>query len=73
MDPISVIKQVIVAKGLKKQAVANAMGLSPQQFSDLLAGRRLLRQSDIIKICDILNITPNILYGFNDKSTIEGG
>ncbi|MGN0181452.1 MAG: helix-turn-helix domain-containing protein [Candidatus Ornithomonoglobus sp.] len=64
MNPINVIKKVIFEKDLKKQAVAAAINLTPQQFSDLLSGRRLLRQEDIIPLCEALEISPNELYGF---------
>lgn len=66
MDPIMVIKMVIAEKGIKKQTVASAMHLTPQQFSDLLSGRRILRQTDVVNVCEALNITPNELYGFTE-------
>ncbi len=63
MDPIEIIKRVIFEKGLKKQAVAERMGITPQQFSDMLNKRRTIKYTDIVPICDALGITPNDLYG----------
>lgn len=64
MNPITVIERVIFEKGLKKQAVAARIGLTPQQFSDLLSERRALKSSDILPICEALDISPNELYGY---------
>lgn len=64
MNPITVIERVIFEKGLKKQAVAQQIGMTPQQFSDLLSGRRMLKSGDIMPICEALDISPNELYGY---------
>lgn len=64
MEPTRVIAKIIAERGLKKQTVAGQIGLTPQQFSDLLNGRRQLKQSDIIPICETLEISPNELYGY---------
>ncbi len=69
MNPIDVIERVIFEKGLKKQAVANRIGLSPQQFSELLHGRRAIKSSDILPICEALDISPNELYGYSKNAT----
>ena len=61
MNPIKVIEMVIVEKGLKKQAVAQKIGMTPQQFSDLLNGRRIMKVTDVIPICEALDISPNEL------------
>lgn len=64
MDPIKVIERTIFDKGLKKNAVADKLGWTPQQFSDLLARRRIIRSDDVIPLCDALDISPNELYGY---------
>ena len=66
MNPVDVIEKVIFEKGLKKNIVANKIGLTPQQFSDMLNGRRTIKSADIIPICEALEITPNELYGIRD-------
>lgn len=68
MKPIEIIENIIYKKGLKKSAVANRMGITPQQFSDMLNGRRTLKATDVIPICKALDITPNELYGIDNKS-----
>ena len=68
MNPIKVIERIIFEKELKKQVVAKRIGMTPQQFSDLLNGRRQLKQSDIIPICETLEISPNELYGYTQTA-----
>lgn len=58
------IKGIIAEKEIKKQTVAKKLGLSPSKFSDLLNGRRIIRGSDIIAICEALDISPNELFEY---------
>lgn len=69
MDPIIVIKRIIVEKDLKKQSVAQKIGLTRQQFSDLLNYRRGIKGTEVPLICNALEITPNELYGYSDDET----
>lgn len=64
MNPIEVIERTIFEKGLKKRAVAERIGLTPQQFSDLLNGRRAFKNTEVVPMCEALGITPNELYGY---------
>lgn len=65
MNPIRVMERVIFEKGLKKRTVAEQIGLTPQQFSDLLNGRRRLKSTDVLPICEALDISPDELYGYD--------
>ena len=56
------IKRVISSKGLLQGAVAKACGMSKQQFSDLLNGRRLIKPCDALAVCKALNVTPDELF-----------
>lgn len=58
------IRSIIDEKGLKHSAVARRLGLTPNQFSALLCGRRKINDSDIVAICKALNIQPNEIFGF---------
>lgn len=49
-------------KKMKQSAVAIEAGLTPQQFNDLLHGRKLLREEFILPICRALECTPNDLF-----------
>lgn len=68
MDPIEITKKIIFEKGLKKKHVADYIGMTPQQFSDLLSHRRNLRESDVIPLCNALGVSPNELYGYNKSA-----
>lgn len=68
MDVIEIIQKTIFEKGLKKKHVAEAINLTPQQFSDLLARRRHLNQENIIPLCEALEISPNELYGYKKSA-----
>lgn len=56
------VKRLISSKGLLKGAVAKACGMSKQQFSDLLNGRRLVKPCDVLALCKALFVTPDELF-----------
>ena len=57
------IDRIIFEKGLKKQSVAAKCGYTLQQFSGMLHGRKIITALDIAKIADVLEVTPNDLFG----------
>lgn len=61
------ICSLIDEKGLKKRFIARKAGLSFQQFSDVLNGRRSLKVNEVPAIAKALGVTPNDLYGFVTK------
>lgn len=63
------VKNLIRAKGLKQKFVAEKMGLSPQEFSNILTGRKKFTTEYVVPVCNALNITANELFGI--KSQIE--
>ena len=64
-DIISNLKEIIKRKKLKKGAVAAKLGLSSQQFSDILHGRKLLRIEDVPLMAKALDV--DIVDIFLDK------
>lgn len=62
------IELIIEDKGLKKKSVAVKAGYSQQQFSNLINGRKTIKPEDIIKIAMALEVTPNDLFGFSNKT-----
>lgn len=58
---IKALKGIINEKGLKQKAIANRIGWSERQFSDMMCGRRKISPKDIGKICLALNVEPNDL------------
>ena len=66
---INTISKIISDTGMKKKAVAERANLTDRQFSDILHHRRKINADDVIPLCSALNISPNVLFGFNeDKS-----
>ncbi len=56
------INRIIWHKGLKKGAVAKDSGFSPQQFSDMLNGRKVIRAEYIPAIAHALSASIDDLY-----------
>lgn len=61
------IRRIIMSKGLKQKVVAVRAGLTPQQFSDMLNGRRNIYDEDILHISMALEVSPNELFGFENE------
>lgn len=55
-------KRIISEKGMKHKAIAAKIGMSEKQFSDLLNGRKIIRDTDIEALSVALNVTPNELF-----------
>ena len=60
-------RNIIKAKGLKNKAVAEKAGYSEQKFSRMLNGQKVIESSDILRISNALDVTPNDLFGINKK------
>lgn len=61
-DVIQNIKRIIDEKGMKQVVVAERAGLSPQQLSEILNDRKLLRVEHVVPIARALGVTINELY-----------
>lgn len=63
------INELIKKTGYKKSFIAKKAGYTSQQLSNLLNGRKIITALDIVRICNVLNTTPNELLGItNDKN-----
>ena len=56
------IIRIIDMRGLKQYAVAEKAGLSKQQFSNMLNGRKIIKPCDAVAIADALEVEMNDLY-----------
>lgn len=65
---INNLKTLIATSGLKNKAIAESIGLSDKQFSDLLNGRRVIKEKDIPLICKALKTDPNTLFGWGKSA-----
>lgn len=63
-EPLSNGLNIIIAqKGLKNLYVAENAGYTPQELSDMLNGRRLIKACDIPRIAKALGVEINYLFG----------
>lgn len=64
MNPIVApnVKGIIRDKCLKQSAVAQKAGYSNQQFSAMMNGRKIIKDTDILRIARALNVDANELF-----------
>lgn len=63
------VKRIINERGYKKGAIAKMAGYNEKTFSNMLNGRKLISEQDIVKLTIVLDVTPNDLL---DKTIING-
>lgn len=66
-EVIDRIRQIMVAKGIKQKFVAEQIGFTEQEFSNMMNGRRVLRIDDVKPICDVLGVLPNDIFYKNEE------
>lgn len=60
------IRRIIFDKGMKQGFVAERAGFTPQEFSNMLAGRKLLRVEHIAPIASALGVDVGTLLLLNN-------
>lgn len=63
------LKQV----GLKQKVVAEKAGISEKKFSALMTGRSTLNADDLMKICIVLNVSPEEFVTFKRDGETKAG
>ena len=61
------VKKIIEDKGVKHCVIAKRAGYSRQKFSAMLNGRKIIEGSDVIRLANALDVTPNDICGFNSN------
>lgn len=56
------VEAIISKKCLKQSAVAEKAGYTKQQFNAMLRGRRVIRDTDIMRIAYALDVDANTLF-----------
>ena len=64
MSVQQVMYDAIDLRNYKQCRIAIAAGYTVRGFNDLLKGRKRLCAEDVPKVCKVLGITPNQLFGF---------
>ena len=57
------IKSIIRKRGLKQNAVGRLAGYDEKMFSNMLNGRKVIADIDVLNIANALGVTPNDLFG----------
>ncbi len=61
------IRKIIAQKGLKNLYVAERADFTPQELSDMLNGRRLIKACDIPRLALALGVEINEIYAAGEK------
>ena len=56
------VEAIMRRKCLKQSAIAEKAGYTKQQFNAMLKGRRVIRDTDIMKIAYALDVDANMLF-----------
>jgi transcriptional regulator with XRE-family HTH domain len=56
------IQKIIVKKGLKNLYVAEKAGFTPQELSDMINGRRLIKACDVPRLATALGVEAGDIY-----------
>lgn len=56
------VSRIIQRKGLFKRCVAKSAGLTAQQFTDMLNGRKIIKPCDLLAIADAIGVSINDLF-----------
>lgn len=62
-------KTLIKKSGYKQSAIAKKAGYSESQFSAMLNGRKIIRDTDIAPIAKALGVTPNHLFATDEPKS----
>lgn len=65
-EPVATrISTLLEEKGLKQNVIAKSSGFTPQNFNNMLKGRKLIRACDISTIADAIGVDVNELFYSN--------
>lgn len=60
------VKEIINEKCLKQSAVARKAGYTDQQFSAMMNGRKVIKDTDVLRIATALSVDANALFKKED-------
>lgn len=60
----NLLRGMIATKGYTQKEIADIIGISRQSFSDKLNNKSTFKVSEIIKLCEVLDITDKDRYFF---------
>ena len=63
------IIEAVAKSGMKRTVIAAQIGVSDQTFCAMMQGKRKITAEEFMKICNVLNMTPNELCGYSSNVT----
>ncbi|MBQ7578938.1 MAG: helix-turn-helix transcriptional regulator [Clostridia bacterium] len=67
MNYIDIIKDIMIDKNLSQEGFAKIIGVNQTTISQWLLGKKKPSYDNIVSICKNFNISPNELFGFEEK------
>lgn len=64
------VKRIIKERGYKQGAIAKKAGYKEKTFSNMLNGRKIISEQDIVQLTNVLEVTPNDLLDAKSFSAI---
>lgn len=65
------VEAIIVRKCLKQSAVAEKAGYTKQQFNAMLRGRKVIRDTDIMRIATALDVDADTLFMADKEPAVK--
>lgn len=65
------IKKIIKERRLLQKEVAEDAGYTYKVLNYILNAKAPMRENDIVKLCEALKVSPNELFGWEDKQKEE--
>ena len=62
------IKEIMKEHGLKIKDLAEKIGYSHTMLSHMLSDQRSIKDTDVIRIAEVLGVTPNELFGISSDT-----
>lgn len=62
-------KRIIRERGYKQRAVAQMAGYDEKTFSNMMTGRKMITDSDIVAISNALRVSPNELFSIKEHQS----
>ena len=62
------VKRIMNDRGLKQYSVAKQSGIAEKTFSNMLNGRKIVSEMDIIRMAGALGVEPNELFARQESA-----
>lgn len=60
------LRNLLIEKNISQKEIAQKLGLSIAEVNHWVTGRREIKVSDVLPICEVLGISPNRFFGLDE-------